>query len=390
MRLLNVVCSTNPEHGGVIEWIRQYGPIAEAHGHVVEVACMDDPEAPWLRDFPIKVHALGQRYHYFYSAKLVPWLKRNARNYDAVIAHGLWRYASFGTWRALRASGTPYLAQTHGMLDPWFKHTYPVKHLAKWMYWPWADYRVLRDAAAVLFTCEQERVKARDSFWLYRAKELVTPIGIAAPPNAAQRQWDRFHSAFPETRDKQLILFLGRIHPKKGCDVLIDAFARIADRYPAVHLVFAGPDQNNWIPQLKAQAAGRDLQGRITWAGMLSGDIKWGALRAASAFALPSHQENFGIAVVEAMACGVPVLISNQVDIWQEIHTDEAGLVGDDTVEATAEILSRWLDLPDDVKAKMRTQALGCFQNRFEISHAVRNLMDNTELALSFMHGFRS
>lgn len=383
MRLLNVICSTNPEHGGVIEWIRQFGPIAEAQGHVVEVASLDAPESPWISRFPIKVHALGSKYRYFYSPQLVPWLKANARNYDIVITHGLWRYASFGTWRALHASDTPYLAQTHGMLDPWFKRTYPIKHSLKWLYWPWTDYRVLRDAKAVIFTCEQERTKARESFWLYRASELVAPIGIASPQGEPQMQHDLFHAKFPETRGKRVILFLGRIHPKKGCDMLIEAFAPLAQRHRDLHLVFAGPDQNDWVPKLKARAARLNLQDHITWAGMLSGDLKWGAFRAAEAFTLPSHQENFGISVVEAMACEVPVLISNKVDIWQEIRADGAGLVGDDTAAGTTEILSGWLTLPEDAKAAMRANAIRCFETRFEITHAVRGLMDKMRAALS-------
>lgn len=383
MRLLNVICSTNPEHGGVIEWIRQLGPIAERLGHSVEVASMDNPDSPWVGEFPIKVHALGSKYHHFYSPKLVPWLLANARNYDAVIAHGLWRYASFGTWRALHSSSTPYFVQTHGMLDPWFKHTYPMKHALKWLYWPWTDYRVLRDAKAVIFTCEQERIKARESFWLYKANEMVTPIGIAAPQGDPQQQKELFFSRFPETRAKRLILFLGRIHPKKGCDILIEAFAPLAGQHPDLRLVFAGPDQNDWMPQLKEQAAGLNLQDRITWTGMLSGDLKWGAFRAADAFALPSHQENFGIAVVEAMACELPVLISNKVDIWKEILDDGAGLVGDDTTASTSQILADWLILPDDEKDRMRANALQSFETRFEITRAVRDLINKTGAAIS-------
>lgn len=381
MRLLNVICSTNPEHGGVTEWIRQFGPIAQSLGHTVEIASMDDPTAPWVGSFPIQVHALGSRYRHFYSPQLVPWLKANARNYDAVIAHGLWRYASFGTWRALRASSIPYFAQTHGMLDPWFKHTYPLNHVLKWLYWPWTDYRVLRDAQAAIFTCEQERLKARESFWLYQTKELVIPIGIAAPQGDPQSQKEAFLARHPEVRNRRLLLFLGRIHPKKGCDMLIDAFAPVAAMHPDLHLVFAGPDQNDWIPQLNEQLRGLNLQGRITWAGMLTGDAKWGAFRAAEAFVLPSHQENFGIAVVEAMACGLPVLISNKVDIWNEIAHDNAGLVGDDTADSTTKILTDWLNLSDDAKTRMRVNAVRCFESRFEITHAVRDLIDKISVA---------
>ena len=114
MRILNVICSTNPEHGGVIEWVRQYGPIAESLGHTVEVASFDKAGDPWVTDFPITVHALGQKFNHFYSPRLVPWLKAQHHQYDLVIAHGLWRYGSYGTWWALRATNPPILSTPMG------------------------------------------------------------------------------------------------------------------------------------------------------------------------------------------------------------------------------------------------------------------------------------
>jgi len=376
MRLLNVIASTNPEHGGVIEWVRQFGPIAQDLGHQVEVASMDDPAAPWIGEFPLNVHAFGQKLKNFYSPQLVPWLRANRHRYDAVIAHGLWRYPSFATWRALHATDTPYFVYTHGMLDPWFKREYPLKHLAKWLYWPWTDYRALRDARGVIFTCEQEKLKARESFWLYRARELVTTIGITPPTGDPVTQQQAFFATYPETRDKRIILFLGRIHPKKGCDLLVRAFARAAGFAADLHLVMAGPDNCNWIPALKQIAEDHSVSERITWAGMISGDLKWGAFRAAEIFALPSHQENFGIAVVEAMACGKPVLISDKVDIFKEIQTDHAGLVASDTQDETNRLLQAWLDTPEETRAQMGNNALDCFQTRFEIQNATRALLD--------------
>src|SRR4051812_19499062 len=99
------------------------------------------------------MHAFGARRGRFpFRSQFTPWLRKNHRSYDAVIVNGLWQYSGFGAWRALEP-GFPYFVFTHGMLDPWFKRQYPLKHFKKWLYWPWADYRLLRDAAAVLFTC---------------------------------------------------------------------------------------------------------------------------------------------------------------------------------------------------------------------------------------------
>jgi glycosyltransferase involved in cell wall biosynthesis len=261
------------------------------------------------------------------------------------------------------------------MLDPWFKRRYPLKHLKKWLYWPWGDYRVLRDAAAVIFTCEEERVLARQSFWLYRAREVVGSYGTSSPPSNARELSATFLSAFPELKDKRLLLYLGRVHEKKGGDLLVEAFARVLGDAPDLHLVMAGPGEEALVQQLKQRAQQLGIASNITWTGMVSGDMKWGAFYASDAFCLPSHQENFGIAVVESLACGKPVLISNKVNIWREIAEDGAGLVGDDTLEATVETLQRWLALPRSEVAAMRIAALRCFQLRFQVAQVAETLI---------------
>lgn len=137
--------------------------------------------------------------------------------------------------------GLPYYVFTHGMLDPWFKHTYPLKHLKKWPYWLLAEYNVLRHARRVFFTSEDERLRARESFWLYKANEQVVPYGTTPPPSDNAKYAKNFFSKHPDLNGKHLLLYLSRIHPKKGCDILIEAFAKIASSHPNVHLLLAGP-----------------------------------------------------------------------------------------------------------------------------------------------------
>src|SRR6185503_18467099 len=166
---------------------------------------------------------------YRYSSKLLPWLRAHRAEYDRVIVNGLWQYLSFAAWRAFARTSTPYYVFPHGMLDPWFKRTFPLKHFKKWLYWPWADYRVLRDAAAVIFTSEEERVQARESFWLYRCHEEVSPLGIESPSRPSAQVKEIFFEKYPQLRNAHVLLFLGRLHPKKGCDILIEALPRDAD-----------------------------------------------------------------------------------------------------------------------------------------------------------------
>ena len=376
MKILHVISSVHPRGGGPIEGVKQLALVNQACGHTIEVASLDAPDAGFLQDFHLPIHPLGPGLlKYRYGGRIVPWLRENARNFDIVIVNGLWQYHSFGAWRALRNTNTPYVVFTHGMLDPWFKKTYPRKHLKKLLYWPWAEYRVLRDAGAVLFTCEEERVLARQSFSLYRCNEVVVNYGSAGPTSDRQISLDQFHARFPELRNKRIAIFLGRIHEKKGCDLLIQAFARELAKDPDWCLLICGPDQVGWQSKLESMAAHLGIGDRITWAGMVSGGLKWGALYASEVFVLPSHQENFGIVVAEALACGLPTLVSDKVNIWHEVQNDGAGIVGPDTLEGTRAMLKSWREMSPQQRDSMRNRTRECFERRFEIHAAAKTLV---------------
>ncbi len=376
MRILYVIPSIDPKTGGPMTGVGNFGAHAIQAGHQVEVVTLDPPDAPFLSAFPLPSHALGPALgHYRYSSRLTPWLLAHAQEYDVVVINGLWQYHSFGAWRALRRLKVPYFVFTHGMLDPWFKRAYPLKHLKKWLAWPWSDYRVLRDATAVLFTCEEERLLAPQSFWLYRANGVVVNYGAASAPSGGGALREVFFDRYPQLRGKRLLVFLSRIQEKKGCDMLITAFAEAAAREPELHLVMAGPDQAGLVAGLQAQAEALGVADRITWTGMLSGDMKWGAFYAGEAFVLPSHQENFGIAVAEALACGLPVLISDKVNIWRELLADGAAFVAPDTVDGTRDTLTRWLALDRAGRQRMALQACATFEQRYTVAAMAASLL---------------
>jgi glycosyltransferase involved in cell wall biosynthesis len=379
MKILRSIHTVNPALGGPIESVRQSSAILARRGHTVEIISLDAPDDPWVGDSPVPVHALGPgRGDYGYAPRFSSWIKERRAHYDAVVVHGIWQYNSFGVWRALSGTNTPYFVFPHGMLDPWFKRTYPLKHFKKLLYWPWGEYRVLRDAAAVLFTSEEERKLARESFSLYACNEVVVSYGTAAPAIDRESAREDFFEAFPTLRDQRFFLFLGRLHEKKGCDLLIEAFAALrnsSDASSPMHLVLAGPCADEaYLRHLKQLAAANDAS--ITFTGMLTGNRKWGAFSAAEAFILPSHQENFGIAVVEALACGTPVLISNQVNIWREIEADRAGYVENDDLAGTSTLLKRWLATPPGARAVMKENAKNSFARRFEIERATDSLLE--------------
>ena len=384
MKILRVIPSVNPRGGGPIEGVRQIMPLLTGKGHKTEMVSLDHPSDPWLIDFPTPVHALGPGWSgYRYSPRLTPWLRTHAAEYDVVIIHGLWQHTSFGTWRALRNSKTPYFVYTHGMLDPWFKRAYPLKHFKKCLYWPWAERRVLRDARAVLFTSEEERRQARTSFSSYRCREAVINYGTALPFGDAAALRRRFFETYPHLEEKRVLLFLSRIHPKKGCDLLLKAFARTMSADPNLHLVMAGPSDVGWQAHLERLAQSLGVGDRVTWTGMLSGEYKWGAFYAADAFVLPSHQENFGIAVAEALACGLPVLISDKINIWREIIADSAGLVAEDTETGITKLLQNWLALTSEERQNMRKKAFQCFHGHFQIETAAESFIETVRACLA-------
>ena len=315
-----MIPTLDPSVGGVAPAMLGLSRGLRGRGHEVDIVALDSPSANWLSSNDLTVHGTGPGLTaYGYSSELDRWLKKHGDNYDRVIVNGLWQYPGLAVWRRFAGSRTPYYVFPHGMLDPWFKRTYPLKHAKKWLYWPLAEYRIMRDAAAVIFTSEQEKVQARESFWLYRVRERVSPLGVNPPsaPSAATRSL--LFERFPQLRETQPLLFLGRLHPKKGCDLAIEGFAAVAHQYPVVSLVLAGPDQIGWQKELAHRVQERGLMSRVVFTGMMDGDLKQSALLNADAFILPSHQENFGMAVVEALATGVPVLISDRINTSPEI-----------------------------------------------------------------------
>jgi len=374
LKILQLVHTLDPSVGGVAASVLALSRGLARRGHKLDIVVLDDSASPWLADIALPIHALGAGLtSYRYSSKLLPWLKKQGGDYDRVIVNGIWQYLSFAAWRRYAGSSIPYYVFPHGMLDPWFKETFPLKHLKKWLYWPWAEYRVLRNAAAVIFTSEEERSQARKSFWLYRCREKVSPLGVEAPPISSNAK-SEFLSRYPQLQNTRIFLFLGRLHPKKGCDMLLEAFAQMRSN-DSISLILAGPDQVGWESDLRRQVTRLNLTNRIVFTGMLEGPMKQGAFANAEAFVLPSHQENFGISVVEALAASVPVLISNRVNIWREIEADRAGYVESDDLAGTTRLLQRWIGTAPAEREMVRQNARRSFEQRFEIDRAVDSLL---------------
>ena len=381
MKILHAIQSLSPADGGPPQAVRNLMRAFPSLGVQAEVLCLDEPDADFLQDVTAPVHALGGRRSRFGYTRAVPeWLRMHVARFDAIVVHGIWSYTNLAVHRVAWEFDRPYAIFPHGALDPWFNKRYPLKKLKKQIFWHW-QYPVLRDAKAILFTSETERDLAATSFSPHRWNAMPVPYGAMEPDGDAMTHaaawFERMPELLPNGQPLRYLLFLARIHEKKGCDLLLEAFARVAKNAPDLHLVIAGPDQVGLQAKLQQHAAAVGIAGRVHWPGMLRGDVKWGALRSCEAFVLPSHQENFGIAVAEALACGRPVLISNQVNIWQDIVADQTGLVAEDTLAGTQKLLEDWLALTENQRAAYAARALPSFRKRYsmhETARAIRQL----------------
>ena len=216
MRILHAIPSINPASGGPIEGVTQLAGFARRSGHSVEIASLDSPDDPWVKAFANVVYPLGPGIGDFALARDLSLgcertLKVRHRRRKWNLAVSQFRCAA-----RIEILAYPYVVFTHGMLDPWFRKTYPWKHVKKWFYWPWGDYRVLADAAAVFFTCAEECTLARRSFWLYRAKEVIVNYGTASPPDDSASQGNLPRRMLSTSGGKADRIHLGRLHLKKA------------------------------------------------------------------------------------------------------------------------------------------------------------------------------
>ena len=288
-------------------------------------------------------------------------------NREWIIAHGLWQWPG----RRAKEMSNPYLIFPHGMLDPWFKKTYTFKHLKKQFYWWARQGAILRGAHAVCFTTKEERLLAQNTFFPYHANEVVTGLGVGDPPVHNFEQNEQFYQKFPLLKDRRLLLYLGRFHPKKGVDDLIRAWKNRKQKGAEI-LVLAGPleKMNQWHKTLKYLAGG---DSSIFWTDMLEGEEKWTALRLADAMILPSHQENYGMVVAEACSVGLPVYLTDKVNLWSEVIEAGAGRVAPDNQEGIEILLNQWLI---DSRPELSTAAQKCFQERLHINQTVKRLVE--------------
>jgi glycosyltransferase involved in cell wall biosynthesis len=264
----------------------------------------------------------GERFNY--SPAMAHWLVRNVDKFDVVHIHAVFSHPSLAAAGACRARSVPYIVRPLGSLDPWSLRQ---KALLKRMIWRLGVEQMLEGAFAIHYTTSIERRLAESSLSLDRG--VVIPLGIEPGDRRGSIGGELFRDKHRELTGAPYVLAMSRLHPKKNYELLIEAFLSLAAGVQLAQwrLVIAGDGQSDYIATLHKLAEQRGGRGKVIFAGWLEGAVKASALRDASLFALPSRQENFGIAAAEALAAGVPVLLSEHVNLAAEIMETGAGWV---------------------------------------------------------------
>ena len=322
-------------------------------GMQVSVASTDDDGPGKRREVPLgravagahgstSQHFPRQLEFYTVSLPLWRWLRSATRNFDVIHVHALFSFPSIVAAREAHRAGVPYIVRPLGVLNRWgLEHRRPLLKRASLRAF---EIPLIRRAAAMHYTSarEQEEAESIDPA-IQRTRGSIIPLPIEVPEPAAPAAVRTLNDRFPQLIGREMILFLSRIDPKKGIELLFEAFAAVRREFPQALLMIAGEGDEGYVNALKKSAERLGIAGDVVWPGFLAGEQKRAAFASAAAFVLPSYSENFGIAAAEALAAGIPVLLSDQVAVADDVRDASAGLVVSCNAAAIAEGLRQLL-----------------------------------------------
>ncbi len=350
MRVLHVIPSVSAVHGGPSFALPLMLRALRRAGVSADVATTDD-DGPGARlDVPLETPVERDDARYFFFRKqtefykvsfgLRSWLRQNVATYDLVHIHALFSHTSVAAGRSARAKKIPYIVRPLGVLNRWGMMSR--RRRLKKLSFHFIERPLLRSAAGLHFTTEQERTET-EMLGLH-CRSFVVPLGVDAEAFQKPRHASRFLDRWPELGSREILLFLSRIDRTKGLSLLLEALAEVVRRRPNVALLIAGAGDRRFVEELRAKVEELRLENHVVWAGYLTGDAKLDALSAARVFVLPSHSESFGIAVVEALAAGVPTIVSEGVGIARELAEAQAALVVPPQTQPVADGIVRILE----------------------------------------------
>lgn len=344
MKILHVIANLAPRYGGPSKACVEMAAATAKLGHEVSIYTTNQ-DGPGELDVTVTepVYKDGVEIHYFPSQTPRFWgtsfplaseLNQRIPKVDIVHVHSLYLFHNLVTGYYCRKYNIPYLIRPHGTLDPYlFRRHRGRKKIMESLF----ENKNIRGAAAIHFTTEEEKTLA--SPYVFGRPSVVVPLGLDLNDYTNLPEPRLFGARYPELKKKKIVLFFGRLNFKKGLDILAKAFALVAKGRDGVHLVIAGPDNDGYQSHVKGWLKDEGVLDKVTFTGLLQGDDKLAVLQAADVFVLPSYTENFGISVIEAMACALPVVISDKVNIWREVKNSKAGRVSPCDSNSFAEMI---------------------------------------------------
>ena len=347
MRILHYCARVRLEDGGVVRAVLDLTSALTGSGKDVLLMATDGQDLPAGSDGPqtLLTGSFDRPPNRFSSARLQT-LEDHIAKADVLHLHTPWEVANTQLAAIARRCGTPYIVSLHGMLDDWCMRQ---KRLKKRAYLLLAGRRMLHGAAAVHCTAEAEARQARR--WIRRAQLRVVPLVfepssyLYPPPSAdPSKHWPALCG------DTPVILFLSRLHFKKGVDRLIDAAAKVAGNRP-IRLVIAGSGEEQYEQALRQHTESLDLNNVVEFVGFVQGDRKIALYRTADLFVLPTSQENFGLALPEAMGSGLPAITTKGVDIWPELEDSGGAIIAEKDSGSIAAAIESLLDDDERIAA---------------------------------------
>lgn len=378
MRVLHVISSISPLMGGQPVAMDSEIRSVRRFGVECDVASTDDglgwqplvaPGAPLEKDGVIYRCFKRQTRFYWVSLPLLKWLLANVRRYDLVHVHGVFNFPSNAGAYAAMLRGVPYVVQPHGMLLRFRLRAY--RPLQKKLSLVLVEGWQLRRAAALLCTAEQELQESRAVCPRVPGHVIPLPLDVsqfAVMPSRAEAE-----AKWPALRGRRVVLFMSRLHHLKRLELLMEAMVSVRRALPDAMLLVAGDGDARYVDGLRRYASALGLDGAIVWAGFLDGTDKKLAFAAADVFALPSYSENFAVAVAEAMACGIPCVVTPGVAISNEIRNAAAGIVVEPDAGLVADAVTRVLAEPENAR-RMGANARRLVEQNFSPESVGRRL----------------
>ncbi|MFN3476673.1 MAG: glycosyltransferase [Candidatus Methylomirabilales bacterium] len=385
VKILHVIPSYIPawRYGGTVKAVSELcrGLVRLGEEVTIFTTNVDGPQdLPVPLAEPVFIDGVEVRYFqvqpprsYSFSWPFTMALRREIPSFDLVHVHSLFNYLLTPTAFLCRRRGVPYIVTPWGMLDSYALRKSPWK---KRIYGLLLERRNLRGARAIHFGSAEEQRRA--FVFNLQVPTFIAPSGLDLAEFAMLPPLGAFRRRYPETVGKRLILFLGRLGWIKGLDLLIRAFGLLAQEQDDVHLAIVGPEDGRFQgygAKLRQRLHEEGVLHRTTFTGMLVGETKLAALRDSDLFVLPSYSENFGMAALEAMACGVPVVVSREVGLAADIGEAGAGLVVNCDALELAQAMGRLLDDPL-LRQEMGERGRRLVSERFRSDHVAARMVE--------------